>query len=124
MEETDGTGENHGPQKWAVPRGGARGRDRIGGRRRQSLRLDRQDRVFAVPLWRIGEQTLLRRDPFQDWLPSRRGRREEGRGDRAARPKTRRLAVAVDGLTTPKDDNQKQIPRLGLKPSLGMTTQN
>src|ERR1039457_217658 len=90
---TDGTSENHGPQKWAVPRGGARGRDRIGGRRRQSLRLDRQDSVFAVPLRRIGEQTLLRRDPFQDWLPSRRSRREEGRRDRAAGAKTRRLAV-------------------------------
>src|ERR1039458_6880739 len=84
MEEIDGTSENHGPQKWAVPRGGARRRNRIGGCRRQSLRLDRQDSVFAVPLWRIGEQTVLRRDPFQDWLPSRGSRRAEGRGSRAA----------------------------------------
>src|SRR5664280_2860250 len=82
MEEIDGTSENHGPQKWAVPCGGARGHDRNGGRRRQSVRLDRQDSVFAVPLWRIGEQTVLRRDPFQDWLPGRGGRREEDRGGR------------------------------------------
>src|ERR1035437_6403535 len=94
MEEADGTSENHGSQEWAVPRGGTRRHSRIGGCRRQSVRLDRQDSVFSVPLWRIGEQAVLRRNPFQDWLPGRGSRREEDRGGCAAGAKTRHLAVA------------------------------
>src|SRR5581483_2654249 len=77
-EITYGKSEDHDSTEWSLPRGRSGWFDRTVRSPGQQARSYRETSLLAVPLRRVRQQAVLRRDAQQDWIPSGRNSGQEG----------------------------------------------